>query len=103
MLADTHPPPQDSSRLTALLQSSLAASGTDVSRDICDEGGWVDEEDGGDEAGNYLRVPVVGGDDRPLLEYFSVECHPERVRDWRSSEQVGFKWMDARRWVMMLA
>eukprot|EP00903_Cladosiphon_okamuranus_P015208 g14056.t1 len=74
---------QDGPRLTALLQSSLAMSGSEGG------GGGFGRGDrgGGDRAGDrdsgaWLRSPVVGGD-RPLLEHFFVECIPETVREWR--------------------
>eukprot|EP00752_Nemacystus_decipiens_P005155 g4678.t1 len=79
---------QDGPRLTALLQSSLAMSGLEVARGSAggtNVGGGHAGGAGGDgdkDSGDWLRSPVVGGD-RPLLEYFFVECIPETVREWR--------------------
>ena len=44
----------------------------------------------GREIGELLRSAVVGGD-RLLLEHFFVQCHPERVREWRQGDKVGDK------------
>lgn len=44
----------------------------------------------GREIGELLRSAVVGGD-RLLLEHFFVQCHPERVREWRHGDKVGHK------------
>ncbi|CAM9190719.1 unnamed protein product [Ectocarpus sp. 6 AP-2014] len=82
---------QDGSRLTALLQSSLAMSGVeegcgggrrrDTSAAVGSSAGGPAVGPGKD-SGGWLRSPVAGSD-RPLLEHFLVECRPEVVREWR--------------------
>ncbi|CAB1120688.1 unnamed protein product [Ectocarpus sp. CCAP 1310/34] len=82
---------QDGSRLTALLQSSLAMSrveegcGGGRRRDTrAAVGGSAGGPAVGSDkdSGGWLRSPVAGSD-RPLLEHFLVECRPEVVREWR--------------------
>lgn len=81
---------QDGSRLTALLQSSLAMSGVEEG---CGAGRRRDARaavgstggpavGAGKDSGGWLRSPVAGSD-RPLLEHFLVECRLEVVREWR--------------------
>lgn len=81
---------QDGSRLTALLQSSLAMSGVeegcgggrrrDTRAAVGNAGGPAVGP--GKDSGGWLRSPVAGSD-HPLLEHFLVECRPEVVREWR--------------------
>ncbi|CAN0207700.1 unnamed protein product, partial [Scytosiphon promiscuus] len=82
---------QDGSRLTALLQSSLAMSGAERGPGVgaaafgaapsAGRGGAGNSD--GRESGEWLRSPVLGSE-LPLLEHFFVECRPEMVREWRT-------------------
>ncbi|CAM9700389.1 unnamed protein product [Ectocarpus sp. 4 AP-2014] len=82
---------QDGSRLTALLQSSLAMSGVEEgcgggrrrdTRAVVGSGAGGPAVGSDKHSGGWLRSPVAGSG-RPLLEHFLVECRPEVVREWR--------------------